>query len=1080
MMNRVVCAASLAAMLVGACGLGSAQLSGASSVAGSGLGVRRPMTFADMQRMKRVGDPQVSPSGRWVMFSVVEVDLEKNAKVSHLWVVPLGGTADSSASLRNDKQTALGSDKQRGGGADGSTVGSSSAVRGDKRIGDDAIAGNAVVGDAADGEGRERQVTFWKEGESGARFSPDGRQVAFVATGGTTGLSQIFVAPWDDAAGALGTPQRLTNVSTEADGPVWSPDSKRILFTSRVYPGCSDKTSWVDEDVCDRTQDEAAAANPVKAQVFDHLLYRHWDHYVGPKRSHVLVVSATDGNAVRDLTPRRNIGDAEVPTFSLGGPLGYEWAPGSEEIAYVTNLDLVPAASTNNDVFTLLLDDAGQRPRKISTSLGSDDAPAYSPDGKYIAFRSQARAGYESDRFRLMLFDRLKGTVKEFTQRLNRPKGADFDGWIDEFVWDPDSSALFFTSGIVGNEAIFRDAISKNNDYADITFVRLTERGEFGDIHVFMEPTLHFTELVATKMTVDSPPEVVILGLAEPNHEMLTIGIPIGSVVPPVPPVQEDFAKEVQLTHLNDGLMARLDLSKMESFWFAGAGDTQVEGFILRPPNFDPARKYPLKFLIHGGPQGAWGDAWSYRWNAELMAASGYVVVMVNPRGSTGYGQAFIDGVNGDWGGKAYVDLMKGLDAAEAKYPFIDKTRECALGASYGGFMADWILTHTNRFACIVTHDGMFNPQSAYGTTEELWFNEWEFRRPAASGVKGRTAAVVDGPGQPWKYAAGPIADDPFRRWSPMLSVQNAKTPTLVIHSQRDYRLDVSEGFQLFTALQRLNVPSKMLYFPDEGHWVLKPQNSKLWYETVGDWCDRWTKTNAYGLGMVQYVAAGPVVQAPVVRGGAVPKQTAKVEAAPKVVVPAPAVKAAPVVPATSAARAVPVAPTVVAPPVVTPPIVAKAPASAPKAAVSSEGDAQAGVNGASFSIAISAVEDEVQVRSDARVSITLKNLSDHQIFFGHRPGRDTPEFSFRIEVRNAAGHVVEETAYGREAMQRQESQSPTVDYLQPGGTVVETAHLTKLVNLSRPGRYTVRVFRKDTESKAVVRSNEITLNVTP
>ena len=205
-------------------------------------------------------------------------------------------------------------------------------------------------------------------------------------------------------------------------------------------------------------------------------------------------------------------------------------------------------------------------------------------------------------------------------------------------------------------------------------------------------------------------------------------------------------------------------------------------------PTSTPQKIYPLKFLIHGGPQGAWGDAWSYRWNAELMAASGYIVVMINPRGSTGYGQAFIDGINGDWGGKPYVDLMKGLDYAEAKYPFIDKKRECALGASYGGFMANWILTHTNRFACIVTHDGMFNPQSAYGTTEELWFNEWEFRRPGASE-----------PGQPWKYASGPIENDPFRKWSPMLSIQNAKTPTLVIHSQRDYRLDVSEGFQLFT-----------------------------------------------------------------------------------------------------------------------------------------------------------------------------------------------------------------------------------------------------------------------------------------
>ncbi len=282
-----------------------------------------------------------------------------------------------------------------------------------------------------------------------------------------------------------------------------------------------------------------------------------------------------------------------------------------------------------------------------------------------------------------------------------------------------------------------------------------------------------------------------------------------------------------------------------------------MQGFVVRPPNFDPAMKYPVKFLIHGGPQGAWGDAWSYRWNPELMAASGYVVVMVNPRGSTGYGQAFIDGVNGDWGGKAYVDLMKGLDAAEAKYPFIDKDAGVCAGGSYGGFMANWILTHTNRFACIVTHDGMFNPQSAYGTTEELWFNEWEFRAHSPAGKKAAGSwrrVGRSGSGQPWNYSDRPVDADNFRKWSPMLSIRNAKTPTLVIHSQKDYRLDVSEGFQLFTALQRLGVPSRMLYFPDEGHWVLKPQNSKLWYDEVGAWCDRWTK--AGGVSSVERLMA--------------------------------------------------------------------------------------------------------------------------------------------------------------------------------------------------------------------------------
>jgi len=273
-----------------------------------------------------------------------------------------------------------------------------------------------------------------------------------------------------------------------------------------------------------------------------------------------------------------------------------------------------------------------------------------------------------------------------------------------------------------------------------------------------------------------------------------------------------------ELSHLNDSVLANVAMQPVEPFWFAGAGGAKVQGFLVKPPNFNKDAKYPVKFLIHGGPQGQWGDEWSYRWNAELFAANGYVVIMVNPRGSTGYGQAFVDGVNKDWGGKPYVDLMNGLDYAEKTYPFIDKNRECALGASYGGYMINWVLGHTNRFKCLVSHDGMFNTESAYGSTEELWFPEWEF---------GDTL---------WTNREG------YRKWSPHLFAAQFKTPTLVVHGQLDYRLDVSEGFQLFTTLQRLKIPSKMLYFPDEGHWVLKPQNSQLWYNTVNGWVDSYVK----------------------------------------------------------------------------------------------------------------------------------------------------------------------------------------------------------------------------------------------
>jgi dipeptidyl aminopeptidase/acylaminoacyl peptidase len=1015
------------------------------------------MTFADLQRMKRVSDPQISPSGKWVMFSVTEVDLEKNTKVNHLWVVPLVSVADGALA-------------------------------------------------------REWQVTFWKEGESGGRFSPDGKQVLFTATDSTTGLSQIFLASWNESAGTLGTPRRLTNVSTEADGAIWSPDSQRILFTSRVYPECSEGSSWVEEDNCDRRKHAYEAANPVKAQIWDHLLYRHWDHYVGTKRSHVLMVTAGDGNAVRDLTPTQDLGDGEAPTFSLGGPMGYAWAPDSHEIAFVTNVDLVPAASTNNDVYTLRLDEPGAKPVRVSTSFGSDDGPAYSPDGRWLAFRSQGRPGYESDRFRLMLLDRTGGASVQAgepatgdgnpsTEPLGGGTGVSggsalrellpkFDRWVDEFVWSPDSQAVYIASGDAGRSVVLRFQFAGTTEEP---FRAIASDGEFSDLQVSRDGST----LVASRMGVDQPAEINAMS---PGSTAKTQGT---SFSPDEATQAEDAGKfsvlttlgvagsspRWQITHVNDALLSTLALSKQETFRFTGATGTPVQGFLIRPPNFDETRKYPVKFLIHGGPQGAWGDAWSYRWNPELMAASGYVVVMVNPRGSTGYGQAFIDGVNGDWGGKAYVDLMKGLDYAEKQYPFIDKTRECALGASYGGYMADWILTHTTRFVCIVTHDGMFNPQSAYGTTEEIWFNEWEFREPVVTAAtKGHAARQTPGvePAQPWNYFDKPAAQDPFRKWSPMLAIKSAKTPTLVIHSQRDYRLDVSEGLQLFTALQRLNVPSKMLYFPDEGHWILKPQNSQLWYDTVGDWCDRWTKTNLYA---EAGVAVAPVAVAkakglPDARVGVSrPAEMSETQALPEA--KAAAAESAPVVSAPVVSAASASVPNVSAPNVsAAVPAVPTAPAGvadtvAAPAAEQATPSGESGGGAASFSIVISAPVNEVQVGSDAQVVIALKNVSERQILFAHRPGTNNPEFSYTIEVRSATGGV-EETAYGREARERQQTENRTVEYVQPGRSVVQTAHIAKLVNLERPGTYTVVVSRKDAASGTVVRSNEVMVNVVP
>ena len=610
--------------------------------------------------------------------------------------------------------------------------------------------------------GDAKQLTSGVSGEDRPRWSPDSKQLAFISSQG--GSSQVWVVDFDGAAGSLaGEPRRVTSISTEADGELWSPDGQNILFVSSVYPDCKD-------DTCNQARAEEKARSKVKASIFTRLFYRHWSSYTGGKRSHLFVVPAS-GGMTRDLTP----GDHDVPPFQLGGSDLYAFSPDRKEVAFTSNISQVEATSTNNDLFEVPV--AGGTPKKITDNPASDSTPRYSPDGKYIAYLAQVRPGYESDRFRLMLYDRATGQRRSLTEN--------FDRWVGGFVWAPDSSRIYFVAENKGEQPIYQVGVNGGE-------VRRLERGTNDDLTI----TSDGKALLFTRMSGRAPNEIYSAGLANNTR--------VGAAR--------------QLTHVNDAVLSPIDMPAMQSFWFTGADKSRVQGFLLKPPNFDAGKKYPVKFLIHGGPQGAWDDAWSYRWNPELFAAGGYVVVMINFHGSTGYGQNFIDAINGDWGGRPYVDLMRGLDYVERTYPFVDKDRVCALGASYGGYMINWILGHTTRFKCLVSHDGTFNTESAYGTTEELWFPEWEFK------------------GTPWTNRAM------YRRWSPHLFAANFKTPTLVVHGQLDYRLDVSEGFQLFTTLQRLGVPSKMLYFPDEGHWVLKPQNSRLWYKTVNQWVDTWVK----------------------------------------------------------------------------------------------------------------------------------------------------------------------------------------------------------------------------------------------
>ena len=711
-----------------------------------GAPAKRPMTFEDMMHMKRLGETAVSPDGKWLAYSVTTVDLERNTKTPELWLQAID---NSSGSISNSAPFKL------------------------------------AVGEP---------------GDSDPEFSSDSKRILWIS--GREGGQQVWVADFDSSSGAASNAKKLTAISTGADSPKWLPDGRSVVFLSAVYPDCPAIRPADGEagNKCNADRDKALTDSKVEAQIWTQLLYRHWNHYTGDKRFHLFQV-LVDGGGMRDLNP----GDPhDVPPFSLeDSSCGCNFSPDSKELAFTENPDPVPAISTSAQIYTLDLTDPAAKPVKVSTSAGGNFNPAYSPDGKYLAWRSQARAGYESDKFRLMLYDRAAKTITDLL-----PK---FDNWVEEFAWAADSKKIYLTSDDGGEAPISVVDLAGEHEVVETD-------GAFMDLH----PISGGQTVVASRMTAASPGEIV--SVSGSSHELAKIIKPVASIpILKIAPDAVPIIKLYSITHLNDSLLTQLDLPKMESFWFTAKDGTKVQGFLIRPPGFDPAKKYPLKFLIHGGPQGAWGDDWSYRWNAELFAANGYVVVMINFRGSTGYGQAFVDAINGDWGGKPFTDLMTGLDYAEQHYQFIDKSRECALGASYGGYMANWVLGHTNRFKCIVSHDGMFDAESAFGSTEEDWFNIWEFK------------------GHPWDYYGKPDSENPFRKWSPSLYAKNFKTPTLVIHSQLDYRLDVSEGFQLFDTLQLLKVPSKMLYFPDEGHWVLKPRNSQLWWKTVNDWVDRWT-----------------------------------------------------------------------------------------------------------------------------------------------------------------------------------------------------------------------------------------------
>ena len=586
---------------------------------------------------------------------------------------------------------------------------------------------------ASDGSSAPKLLIGGDKSENTPRWAPDGKRLAFIST--RDGAANIYLA---DADG--GDVRAVTKLPDGAQPPlVFSPDGSTMAFVSDVKQG------------------------PVPSgQVHrvTRLLYRHWDEWRENVRHHVFVVPAAGGEP-RDLTP----GDFDSPPGQQEDA-AIAFTPDGREVVFVSNREGIDkeAWSTNNDVWSVPV--GGGQARKLTPNPAADAQPIVTPDGKFLIVRAQRRAGFESDRSYLDVYDRATGSRRTVFETP--------DLSVSDFSLSKDGSTIFFTAASKGTDNLYRVPLAGGTPEEVAKGGSISSPQAGSDFAVFVRSSL------------TAPPELFRAGAS---------------------------GRPRPLTRENESWLKAVGFSQPESLSVAGAGGTPIHYWLLKPPAFDPSKKYPVVFLIHGGPQGAWSDAWSNRWNPSLWAAQGWVVAAPNPRGSTGFGQKFVDEISQDWAGKVMIDLQA-VFAAVRKLPYVDTARQGVAGASYGGYAVNWLIAHPNEFKAAVSHDGVFNLESMAYATEELWFTDWEFGGPPTS-AKARAQ---------------------FAKWSPHRFAENIKTPTLVITNELDFRVPVDQGLQLFTALRRNGTPSEMLVFPDEGHWVLKAQNSKVWHEAVFNW----------------------------------------------------------------------------------------------------------------------------------------------------------------------------------------------------------------------------------------------------
>jgi len=680
-------------------------LVGCASLVSAEETVRRAITFDDLIKLHRIGEPQISRDGKWVAYTVSTPDMDANRGVSNIWVVPTAGGAAMQLTQS---------------GRDSSPV-----------------------------------------------WSPERKTLAFLSS--RSGESQVYLLSMEG-----GEAHALTKLSTGADMVKWSPDGKTIAFTSSVYPDCVSRSAAApnNDDDCNKKRDEEKEKNKVKAHVAEHLLYRHWTHWNEGKRSHLFVIPADGSTPPRDVTAGAEF---DAPPDERGGPADINFSPDGKEICFTAVTDKMEAISTNGDLFIVPV--AGGEAKRITTQPGFDGNPVYSPDGKFIAYHAQLTLGYEADRWRVMLYDRAAGRIENLTET--------FDRSADELAWSPDSKTIYFTAENETQKPIYAMA------------------ARFG-----AQPKQIISDTYNTAISFSADGKTLAF-----ERTSLTLPAEIFAA-------SGDGSGVRQLTHQNEAILAGLEMNPPGTFWFDGAEGTKVQAMLLRPPKFDATKKYPLLVLLHGGPQTMWANSWGYRWNAQVFSAAGYVTLMINRRGSTGYGQKFTDEITNDWGGKAYVDVMSGVDYTLKNYPFVDGARMAAAGGSYGGYMADWIATHTGRFKAIISHASVYDKVAMYAT-EELWFEEHDML------------------GTPWSNP------ESYKKWAPVTyagELGKFKTPTLVIAGERDYRVPYTQSLEFFNALQRQGVPSKLVVFPDEGHWVLKPQNAQFWYKTFSDWLATYVK----------------------------------------------------------------------------------------------------------------------------------------------------------------------------------------------------------------------------------------------